>query len=171
MNHPPDSPDNKKEQAAFFTQLMKEGGNWDEHCIQWCKQSSSGSQEQKPNCSMLCLKRSAEDSWNPFKGYRVVAIQGKDQCSNHIEAMSQNEVTQYEFDLNDIWQEADRQAKQVLNDTAIPLYNQSVEQLIGWGTNPELQDYIKSTASSLLSKVYPLKPFQTDNNTPPSKES
>ncbi|OBZ87045.1 hypothetical protein A0J61_04908 [Choanephora cucurbitarum] len=167
MNQEPPSSSDKKDQAAFFMNMMKEGGNWDEYCIQWCKQKSSKGQTD-PNCSMVCLKRPVDEqqnSWNPLKGYRVLAVHGKDDCIDHTKDMG-NESTQYELDLGSIWNEADRQAKQLLNDKAIPLYNASVEQIVQWGNSPELQDYIKDTASSLLSKVYPLKPFSVDPRDP-----
>lgn len=101
---PPDSTDSdKKEAANFFTKWITSTGNkdenWDEVCVQWCKQQKAArNNEADPNCSMICfkrpvLKKDAEkelavvpqnSSWNPLKGYKILVVNGKEECVTHV---------------------------------------------------------------------------------------
>lgn len=91
----------RKEAAKFYSKWMNGGNkdeNWDEVCLQWCKQQSAARKDQKdPNCSMLCFRSpttttaqdtnqlSDEKSWNPLKGYSVLVVNGKEGCVSHID--------------------------------------------------------------------------------------
>jgi hypothetical protein len=95
ISDPPE--DNKKEAASFFSKWMNRvdkndtGDNWDEVCMQWCKQKNTArQQESDPDCRMLCLRHPLlkeqvkSTSWNPLKGYSVIVINGKEECITHI---------------------------------------------------------------------------------------
>lgn len=91
----PDSTDtsDKKDAAKFFNTWMTtehKDDNWDEFCLQWCKQQQKARANQvDPNCSMLCLKRPVSQqqdnsaSWNPLKGYHITMFKGKEDCMEH----------------------------------------------------------------------------------------
>ncbi|KAF1796923.1 hypothetical protein V8B55DRAFT_1484152 [Mucor lusitanicus] len=181
-----DSADNKdkKEAAGFFSRWMSsdsKGDGWDEVCLQWCKQKSAARTENAdPNCSMLCFKRpvsadavDANEKWNPLKGYTVSVVNGKNECADHTSGMSatnqplqsdsSKEETEYKLDLGDVWTEADVKAKQIINDKVVPLYNSTIEQAVAFKDSPEavqLQEYLKSKSTELLSQIYPMAPFK-----------
>lgn len=94
-SEPPE--DNRKEAASFFSRWMNrvdkknDGDNWDELCMQWCKQKNAARQQETgPDCRMLCLRRPLlkdklkDTSWNPLKGYSIIAVDGKEECINHV---------------------------------------------------------------------------------------
>lgn len=92
----------KKEAASFFTKWMNceekkgpEAENWDEICLQWCKQKDSGRKDQvDPSCTMYCFRRpllktegenlNSKKSWNPLTGYSIVVVNGKEECMTHV---------------------------------------------------------------------------------------
>ncbi|KAK4514459.1 uncharacterized protein ATC70_002055 [Mucor velutinosus] len=183
-----DSADNKDkhEAASFFSKWMSsenKGDGWDEVCLQWCKQNSAARTEHAdPNCSMLCFNRpvnadamDTNSKWNPLKGYTVSVIHGKEECTDHTNGMSapdqttqpdsSKDKTKYKFDLGDLWTQADVTAKQIINDKVVPLYNSTIEQAIALKDSPEavqLQEYVVSKSSDLLSQIYPMAPFNLD---------
>ncbi|GAN07426.1 hypothetical protein MAM1_0160c06923 [Mucor ambiguus] len=187
----------KREAASFFSKWMtseNKGDGWDEVCLQWCKQKSAARTElTDPNCSMLCFNRpvnadavDTNNSWNPLKGYTISVINGKKECADHTSGMSaSNQTTQldsskgetnYKLDLGDVWTQADVKAKQIVNDKVVPLYNSTIEQAVALKDSPEalqLQEYVKSKSSELLSQIYPMAPFKLDGkpNVTPSDDA
>ncbi|KAL9549984.1 hypothetical protein MBANPS3_004952 [Mucor bainieri] len=187
MTSDPTDNKDKKEAASFFSKWMtseNKGDGWDEVCLQWCKQKSAARAEHAdPNCSMLCFNRpvnadavDTNNKWNPLKGYTISVINGKKECTDHtsgmvsssdqtIQSESSRNETDYRLDLGDVWTQADAKAKQIINDKVVPLYNSTIEQAVALKDSPEaaqLQEYVKSKSSELLSQVYPMAPFKLD---------
>ncbi|KAL7315752.1 hypothetical protein PS15m_004932 [Mucor circinelloides] len=188
MTSNPSDNNGNKEAASFFSKWMStenKGDGWDEVCLQWCKQKSAARTENAdPNCSMLCFNRpvngdavNTNDKWNPLKGYTVSIINGKKECADHTNGMSDlghatqsdssEKETNYKLDLGDVWTQADVKAKQIINDKVVPLYNSTIEQAVALKDSPEavqLQEYVKSKSSDLLNQIYPMSPFKMDGN-------
>lgn len=104
------------------------------------------------------------------------------QTANWV-CSSSKEETEYKLDLGDVWTEADVKgplvveshswllttafnispAKQIINDKVVPLYNSTIEQAVAFKDSPEavqLQEYLKSKSTELLSQIYPMAPFK-----------
>ncbi|GAA5800919.1 hypothetical protein HPULCUR_006358 [Helicostylum pulchrum] len=182
----------RKEAAKFYSKWMNGGNkdeNWDEVCLQWCKQQSAARKDQKdPNCSMLCFRSpttttaqdtnqlSDEKSWNPLKGYSVLVVNGKEGCVSHIDEMkhakeseSMNEKsatapTKYTIDLGNIWSEAGVGVKYVFDKKVVPMYNSTVEQASEWTKGPEaaqMKEYVKEKTDVLYKQVFRTAPPST----------
>lgn len=101
QNTPDDT--EKKEAASFFKKWLNinngtsEAGNWDEVCLQWCKQKDTNrEQNTDPKCKMYCFRRptttsniegeqlTEAKSSNILSGYKIVVVDGAEQCVTHI---------------------------------------------------------------------------------------
>lgn len=103
QNTPEDS--DKKEVASFFKKWLNinngtsEVGNWDEVCLQWCKQKdTTREQNADPKCKMYCFRRPTlsiegeEKPSNLLSGYKIVVIDGAEESVTHIKGRNKQVV-------------------------------------------------------------------------------
>ncbi|KAI9355196.1 hypothetical protein BD770DRAFT_391421 [Pilaira anomala] len=181
-----DNSDKKEEAAKFYSKWMKgdnKDENWDEVCLQWCKQQRAGRKDNlDPNCSMVCFKSPSANAldnqekttWNPLEGYSVILMKGKEECVTHVNEMkNMNESittapSTYTLDLGNIWNEASVGAKNVVDKNVVPLYNSTVEQATEWTKGPEvaqMKEFVKEKTDNLYRQIFQTSPPTTTSTT------